>query len=171
MTTILSKIVSTRTSIPFLRNSIARTAIKVDVNRHCVDMALHGNIKGSNLTEVPVELSTDRPNFDALNDVVGDCASSLIVSWPDTETPRSALLKTLEGTLKEFHTEVCTTRPFFMLDGGGRRMASLTLVGSHQDHKLSAVDTAVLSQYDYQVPAGTWIRQFSSSLRATATSS
>mmetsp|Transcript_930 Transcript_930/g.1466 ORF Transcript_930/g.1466 Transcript_930/m.1466 type:complete len:167 (+) Transcript_930:63-563(+) len=151
--TILSTILSTRTSmLPFLRSS-ARTAIKVDVNRHCVDEALSGNTTGSTLTQGPVELPTDklsRPDLEALKG-----ASSVVFSWPDsTDASPSNVLNTLEGALREADQEVTTTRPFFMLDGGGRRMATLSLLGN-QDHRM------VIGDVDHELP-GTWLRHFAS---------
>jgi hypothetical protein len=117
--------------------------VKIDVNRHCVDVPLCG------VTERPIELSTETPDLlQVLKEVVDSCASSVVVSWPDTHLSRTALtVNTLEGAL--------TTGPFFMLDGGGRRMATLTLLSKQANEQYT--DDDVLSKY--QEPVGTWLRE------------
>ena len=173
MTSILSTVMATRASIPFLRNA-AKTALKVDVNRHCVDMALGGNLTGSSsMTETPVELPVvqlNTPNdLQAFKDVVGESASSVVFSWPDdafTSRRNNDVLQALEGALRESHQEVATSKPFFMLDGGGRRMASLSLLGKCAEDLPSSY-TTLSHENDFESPTGTWLRHYCS-LRSAA---
>ncbi|KAL3904588.1 MAG: hypothetical protein SGILL_010006 [Bacillariaceae sp.] len=140
-------------------------------------MALGGhNLTGnSTLTETPVELPPMRLNsahahndddLQAFKDVVGERASSVVFSWPDDpfETHKNnQVLQTLEGALRESHQDVATSKPFFVLDGSGRRMASLSLLGN------AAVDVSSYSseENDFESPPGTWLRHYCS-LRSAA---
>lgn len=147
-------------AVPFLRK-VAGSTVTVDVNRHCLDMALSshkgalGALRRTDLTE--------------LHDGIADDCASVVVSWPvsseycTSKPAPKAVLSTIERTLRESHENVTTTRPFFMLDGGGRRMASLTLLRRTPTMQ-SMEDTATSSpieHYDCSVP-GDWLRHYSS---------
>jgi hypothetical protein len=151
---------TTKMAVPFLRK-VAGSTVTVDVNRHCIDMTLSSH-KGDSGT-------LQRTDLTALHDVVMDDCASVVVSWPvsseyGTSTrPPKTVLNTLERTLRESHDNVTTTRPFFMLDGGGRRMASLTLLRRLPTMQTIG-DTATLSpigHYDCSVP-GDWLKHYSS---------
>lgn len=115
----------------------------------------------------PIELqgsNIPRPELNRLKDMVHDTdISSVVVSWnlQDNKKVRNLpdhVLNTLDGALGDFHDTVTTTRPFYMLDGGGRRMGSMSLVKSPS--LLQRLDALVKNQEDYQV-AGTWLKQYS----------
>lgn len=64
------------------------------------------------------------------------CATSVIITWPvskigdNTEEISPREVSKMEGYLRQScNHEVTTSRPFFVLDGGGQRMASLSLIG------------------------------------------
>ena len=164
-------IMAQRAAIPFLRNA-AKSALKVEVNRHCVDMALGENLTGNSaVTETPVEMHplhlAAHDDLQAFKDVVGERASSVVFSWPDDpySTHRNNdVLQTLEGALRESHQEVATSKPFFVLDGAGRRMASLSLLGKSAEE----VPSSMYSEpNDFDSPPGTWLRHYCS-LRTAA---
>jgi hypothetical protein len=159
---IVSTVVATRASIPFLRNA-AKVALKVDVNRHCVDMALRGDLTGS--SSATAELATC-DDLQAFNKVVGESASSVVFSWPDDAVAslrNNEVLRALEGALRESHQDIATSKPFFMLDGGGRRMASLSVLGKCAEDVPSFNAS---QQDDFESPPGTWLRHYS--LRSAA---
>lgn len=176
--TILSTIMNTRSSIPFLHKA-AKTALKVDANHHCVvDVAFDRNA----VKETPARLAAmgHRPDLKAvLHNAVGNSACSVIFSWPvDGSLPVSRqhneAVQNWEGALRESHPNVTTTKPFFMLDGGGQRMASLAVLRNNEDAQTFAnfdlgphlcEDT---SDYDHETP-GMRLRHYSS-LRKSASS-
>lgn len=167
----LPAIMAQRAAIPFLRTT-AKTALKVEVNRHCVDMALGGDLTGSStMTETPVELPSAQllahDDLQAFKDVVGKCASSVVFSWPDdpfTSHRNNDVLQTLERALRESHKDVATSKPFFVLDGAGRRVASLSLLGKCSEE---APPFASSQDNELESPPGMWLRHYCS-LRSAA---
>lgn len=176
--TMLSTIMKTRSSIPFLRQA-AKTALKVDVNRHCVvDMALRNN-NSQCIKESLMEFAamSHQPNLRAVfQNVVDDSASSVIFSWPDDGSPATArqhkeVLQKLQGALRECHPDITTTKPFFMLDGGGRRMASLSVLNKQDSRAIVENDLGSYlangsSGHFHETP-GMWLRHYCS-LRSSA---
>ncbi|KAG7353748.1 hypothetical protein IV203_003103 [Nitzschia inconspicua] len=165
-TSVLSKIMKTRASIPFLRNA-AKTAIKVDVT------LASGRSLSFEETPIATSKKNHRPNLKAaVLDLVDDSASSVVFSWPDNGSPIAArqhrnVLRTLEKALRESRHNVTTTKPFFMLDGGGRRMASLSILGN-QEARMMAENKHYNSGYCHETP-GTWVQNYCS-LRTSASS-
>jgi hypothetical protein len=150
-------VMSTRMAIPFLRN-VSRASMAVDVNRHCVDLRLSGH-KGDSGTLRTADLTT-------LKDVIADDCASVVISWPvseygATKRPSKTILQTLESSLRESHDNVTTTSPFYMLDGGGRRMASLTLLRSPIAQS-KREDSWCAGEQDWPAP-GSWLKHYSNS--------
>jgi hypothetical protein len=142
-------------AVPFLRKAVGST-LTVDINRHCGDTGLCGH-KGDSGALQTADLT-------ALKDVVANDYASVVISWPapseygTSKRPPKSVLNTLETTLRESHDHVTTTRPFFMLDGGGRRMASLTLL-----HPTIQRDGDPLCPLEHDCPVpGNWLKHYNS---------
>jgi hypothetical protein len=114
----------------------------------------------------PIELegsNIPKPELNRLKDAVDETnVSSVVVSWDVQDSAKvrnlsGNILNTLDGALRESHDMVTTTRPFYMLDGGGRRMGSLCLV-RWSPSLIQRLDTRA-NQDDHQVP-GTWLKQY-----------
>lgn len=176
-TSVLSTIIKTRASIPFLRKA-ARTALKVDVNRHCVAF---GNTNAQYyLKETPFELAAMKDRSDRMTAAFSDCVdastSSVVISWPDDGSPATAsqhsdILQTLDSVLRETYPDFTTTKPFFMLDGGGRRMASLALLSSGSpDSRMVVPNNDSDYDGDSNESPGMWLRHYCSRRTTSATS-
>jgi hypothetical protein len=148
---------SSRRAIPFLRNA-AGAPVTVEATRHCFDMALCGH-KGDIGIPQPADVT-------ALKDCVANDCASIVVSWPvsDYGAPRGPpknVVNTLERTLRESHNNATTTIPFYVLDGGGRRMASLTLLRKPEGPCKG--ESVYPPEYDFRV-AGNWLKYYKTSL-------
>jgi hypothetical protein len=107
--------------------------MNVDIHRNCMDMAID-RLAGEGTESIdPNEFKTpgytSKPAF----------RHSVVLSWPvhDTDNavkqhalPGQHAVITLDSVLKESSNTVYTTRPFYILDGGGGRMGSLCVVKS-----------------------------------------
>jgi hypothetical protein len=144
------------------------------VNHHCVGDNASGN-QGLYCKETQQEerltMKYRSPYLkDTVQNMVENSTSSVLFSWPDdgsvaTYHHSTDVLRTLEQGLREYHPIVTTTKPFYMLDGGGRRMATLSLLGNHQEDRLCEDN---ISNTDFVVDApGTWLRDYCS-LRTSA---
>jgi hypothetical protein len=123
-----------RTIISLLRRNIAaKQSMEVDLNRHCVGT--------TTLRYGRTSVTTDRiPRLDLETSkkiMMDQCATSVIISWPVSKyggntkeiiSPRE-VSKMEEYLRQSCNHEVTTSRPFFVLDGGGQRLASLSLIG------------------------------------------
>ncbi len=156
---IIPKIMAAREVIPFLYNA-ARKGLKVDVNRRCVALALHPG------TTVDVDTyhingPADLQNF---NDTVDANVSSVVISWPDdtiASPQTNDFIRDVERILRESHQDVTTTKPFFVLDGGGLRKASLSLL-ENPDPKTSLDQIYSSSVESYSEVPETWLRHYCS---------
>ena len=167
MATALARTV--RAQIPKAWVRTSGSFLNIDINRNCVDMAL-GHHAGEGTTPLrPIELQGSeipRNDLNHLKDVVDDAGlSSVVVSWDvnyydKVRSLSSSVLSTLDGALRESHDSVTTTRPFFMLDGGGRRMGSMCLVKSPSlFQRLSS--SGIIEEEDLHVIPGAWLEQYS----------
>jgi hypothetical protein len=180
-TSVLSTILKTRASLRPLRNAVPSTALKIDVNRRCV-MAetIASGEPGFLVKETPQEeflaMQHRSPDLkDAIQNVLDDSTSSVVLSWPDdgsfaTFHHTANVLRTFGQALQESHPDVTTTKPFFMLDGGGLRMASLSVIGNHQDRLfVDNCNNRECSVEYHDTTPGAWLRRYCS-LRASANS-
>ena len=121
-----------RTIISLLRRNVTtKRLMEVDVNRHCVGTTTLYGLTGATTDRIPsLDLETSKKIM------MDQCATSVIISWPVSKiggnaeeiSPRE--VSKMEGYLRQScNHEVTTSRPFFVLDGGGQRMASLSLIG------------------------------------------
>jgi len=133
---ITSKVMSARAVVSLLkRNRPLHLPLKMDINQYCFGVTKQ-NTSQSIPIEEPVKLTSDRNrDSEASKDfMIDDCASSVTVSWPIPDgtmhVPLSKVLD-VERAMKECYHNVVTSRPFFVLDGEGRRMALLSLKCDH----------------------------------------
>ena len=155
----------------------ASSFLNIDISESCIDMAIDCHKGDGALALDPIQLPAQdvpKPEVERLQSIVKDHdVTSVLLSWPvqDAESVSqvsSRIINCLNATLRESHGDsVRTTKPFYMLDGGGRRMASLCLVKNHppteQSIKAPAVDDYLLlgsKKQDYQV-TGTWLKNYS----------
>ena len=156
--------------------------LSVDVHHDCVDMAIdcHQGDGTHVLDPMPLHskpaYTEESGNFmlNYLKDVVqeGDVCS-VLVSWPPRASSSSAsgpsILNSLDTMMKEScsnDTEkvVAMTRPFYMLDGGGRRMASMCLV--KDVHHKEALTASPFVSSSMEPSIGTWLRTYHDSIGA-----
>ena len=137
--TIVSKVMSVRTVVSLLRrNKSSKLSTNIDVKRYCVGMTtLYEQTSGDTLRENLVNIIKDQNsklNLEIFKeDIMDYCSSSVIISWAiseygdNTQIPPREILN-LERAMKQSYI-MTTLRPFFVLDGGGRIMVFLSLLG------------------------------------------
>ena len=161
--------------------------LSLDVHNDCIDMAIDCHqgdgtyLLDSMPLTAPVPTSAPKQSLDYLKDIVneGD-VSSVLVSWPPLSSLSSAtssttgteptILSSLDSVMKDScdnaENVVAMTRPFYMLDGCGRRMASMCLVKDL--HHMNNMSTTVPSSSPFSSsfsepscqPIGTWLRMY-----------
>jgi hypothetical protein len=157
----------------------ASSFLNVDINRKCINMAIDCHQGDGTAPINPIELKkSDIPSSDlkCLEDFIREHnVSSVVISWPVQESEKvknvaGRILDTLDLTLRQSGDVVTTSRPFFMLDGGGPRVGSMCLIrASTQNQSMddttpethSCAQAYHIAAQDY-VPAGTWLKHYSS---------
>jgi len=132
---------SLRTVASLLKRKMpSNQSTKISTNRYCIGTtSLHeGRIIDCLPRKRSVEVSKNdnktMKNFDTFKEVqVDHCSSSVTISWSiaeynnTTNVPSKQVLD-MGRVMKESFGDLATTRPFFVLDGKGPRMALLSLL-------------------------------------------
>ena len=164
-------------NLPRMSLRAAGSFLNVDINRKSINMAIDCHQGDGTEPLEPIELKqSDIPNPDMkyLEELVREHnVSSVVISWPVQESEKvknvsGKILDALDSTLQESGDVVTTSRPFYMLDGGGPRMGSMCLIrASTQNQSLEDTIPDIYSRtqayhsaaQDY-VPAGTWLTHY-----------
>eukprot|EP00536_Pseudo-nitzschia_multiseries_P008784 jgi/Psemu1/199031/e_gw1.230.17.1 len=130
---------SLRTVATLLKKSRPSTKLtKIECRRYRVGTELLNGQGGGCVTKMqPKEMfgiRTTDTDFETLKEIkIDHCPTSVTISWSvsdydeDTNVPSKEVLN-MERVMKEAFHNTATTRPFFVLDGKGRRMALLSLL-------------------------------------------
>jgi hypothetical protein len=128
----------------------AGSFLNVDINRKCINMAIDCHQGDGTEPLYPIELKKSEipnPDLKYLEELIREHnVSSVVISWPvqESENVKSIsgrILDTLDLTLRESGDVVTTSRPFYMLDGGGPRVGSMCLIKASSTQNQSLDDT------------------------------
>jgi hypothetical protein len=150
-----------------IRNGMVRTSACFSNAVNPIGMTLDCHTGDSTMPLQPLHFDASQkplPEFNHLKDLLdANDITSVVISWPLLENEKTvrnfpgSVLKTLDGALSESHDTVTTTRPFYMLDGGGRRVGSMCLVRPPTLERMYNRDT---NDCEYQLP-GAWLKDYS----------
>jgi RNase H-fold protein (predicted Holliday junction resolvase) len=160
-------------NLPRMSLRAAGSFLNVDINRKSINMAIDRHPGDGTEPLDPIELkksNVPNPNLNYLEELVREHnVSSVVISWPVQESEKvknvsGRILDTLDSTLRESGDVVTMSCPFYMLDGGGPRMGSMCLIrASTENQSLDDSAQAYGPAAQNYVPAGTWLKDYSSS--------
>lgn len=121
------------------RNMPSIQSTKINASRYCIGTSSqHERICGCLPRKQSAKVSNSdnkaMQNFDTFKEIkVDHCSSSVTISWSiaeyhNTTDVSSKQVLDMERVMKESFGDLATTRPFFVLDGKGPRMALLSLL-------------------------------------------